>query len=93
MQDVIQFGPLVQTLGKQVINDPGFVPQILLHVGLFPILDWTRHFISLGIYTLLYKAIQPFDSLIRSQLNPVLTYRWNRTVEAWKYGSGADYSA
>ena len=90
-QDVIQFGPLAKTLGKQVSADPGFVPQILGHVGLLPILDWTRHFIALGTYTALYRALNPLDEIISNQLNPQLRFGWKRTLERWKFGSGSDY--
>lgn len=91
MQDVVQFKPLATTLFKQMTADPAFIPQILKHVGPLPILDWTRHFIALGWYTALYTALSPLDNLISSQLNPLLHYRWKRTLEAWKYGSGNDY--
>ena len=87
----MQFKPLALTLAKQMTADPGFIPQILLHVGPVPILDWTKHFIALGWYTALYKAFGPLDGLISTQLNPLLKFRWKRNLEAWKYGSGCDY--
>ncbi len=56
MQDVVQFGPMARTLFGQVLDDPGFVPQIFSHVGIPPMLDWARHFVALGSYTLLDKV-------------------------------------
>ena len=56
LQDVVQFGPMGQTLFGQVLADPGFVPQIFRHVGIPPMLDWIRHFSALGTYTLLDKV-------------------------------------
>lgn len=56
MQDVVQFGPLGRTLFGQVLDDPGFVPQIFKHVGIPPMLDWVKHFSALGTYTLLDKV-------------------------------------
>ena len=47
-QDVVQFGPLGATLLGQVQSQPGSIPAILQHVGPLPILDWTRHFLTLG---------------------------------------------
>ena len=32
-QDVIQFEPLLRTMAKQMVNKPGMVPQLLMHVG------------------------------------------------------------
>lgn len=90
-QDVVQFKPLALTLAKQMAADPGFIPQILWHVGPLPIFDWTRHFIALGWYTALHRTFASWDSLISSQLNPLLKFRWKRTLEAWKFGSGRDY--
>ena len=45
-----------KTLFGQVLDDPGFVPQIFGHVGIPPMLDWARHFAALGSYTLLDKV-------------------------------------
>jgi hypothetical protein len=45
---VVQFGPLGATLLGQVQSQPGSIPAILQHVGPLPILDWTRHFLTLG---------------------------------------------
>ena len=91
LKDVVKFKPLALTLAKQMTADPGFIPQILRHVGPVPILDWTRHFIALGVYTALHETLAPLDSLLSSQLNPLLKFRWKRSLEAWKYGSGNDY--
>ena len=91
LQDVVQFKPLALTLAKQMTADPAFIPEILRHVGVIPILDWTRHFVGLGWYTAMYKIFSPLDAFISSQLNPLLTFRWRRTLDAWKYGSGSDY--
>jgi lycopene cyclase CruP len=88
---VVQWKPLALTLAKQMVADPGFIPQILRHVGIVPILDWTRHFINLALYTALFKVFKPLEGSIGSQLSPLLRYRWQRTLEAWEYGSGKDY--
>ena len=56
LQDVVQFGPMGRTLFGQVLDDPGFVPQIFGHVGIPPMLDWARHFAALGSYTFLDKV-------------------------------------
>ena len=88
---MVQWRPLALTLAKQMAAEPGFIPQILGHVGVGPIFDWTRHFINLGLYTVLFKAFKPLETTISSQLSPMLKFRWQRTLEAWEYGSGMDY--
>jgi len=52
LQDVMQFGPLVSTISKQMVNDPAFVPPLLAHVGPGPLADWLVHVLGLGAYTL-----------------------------------------
>lgn len=91
LQDVVQFGALGRTLAGQMLARPAFVPQILAHVGVGPLLDWTRHFVLLGLFTGLYKAFKPLDGLVSSRLSLRLRYEWKRTLEAWEYGSGSDY--
>ena len=87
----MQFGPLGLTLVRQMMTNPGFVPQILGHVGLFPLLDWTRHYLALGWYSGLYRLSKPLDAAVSSQLTPSLRFHWKRILEAWEFGSGSDY--
>jgi hypothetical protein len=56
-QDVVQFKGLAATLLAATARDPLFVPQILGHVGLASVLDWSTHFAALGLYTLLYATL------------------------------------
>ncbi|KAK9820787.1 hypothetical protein WJX74_003932 [Apatococcus lobatus] len=92
LQDVVQFGGLASTLSGQVLADPFFTPKIFGHVGIGPLLDWTRHFVSLGTYTALHKyATSSTPPSQQSGLTPRQRYFKNRQREAWKYGSGLDY--
>lgn len=68
------------------------IPEILRHVGPGPLLDWTRHFIGLGVFTGLYRSLKPLDGLVSRRLNPELRYNWKRALEALEYGSGSDYA-
>ncbi|KAF6159123.1 hypothetical protein GIB67_032740 [Kingdonia uniflora] len=91
LQDVIQFGPLVKTLGLVMITKPQIIPSIFKQVGVPVLIDWCGHFFMLGYYTFLSTFIDP---VIRSWINglPVKTkYEWKRNLEAWKYGAGLDY--
>ena len=93
MQDVVQFGGLSSTLSGQVLSDPGFVPKIFAHVGIGPLLDWTRHYASLGTYTALHQyATKSTPPNQQPGLSPRQRYFKNRQREAWKYGSGLDYN-
>jgi lycopene cyclase CruP len=91
LQDVVQFRPLAQTLLRTGILHPGLVLNILPHVGLLTLLDWMIHFINLALYSVLYLiglALQPWIKT----LPPTQQYIWNCRLQAWKYGSGGDYS-
>lgn len=91
LQDVIQFGPLVKTLGLVMLTRPLIIPSIFKKVGILVLFDWSGHFLMLGLYTFLSSFIDP---LLRQLLDsfPVKTkYEWKRRLEAWKYGSGLDY--
>ena len=92
LQDVLQFGPLARTMAAQMAADPLFVPQLLLHIGAGPLIEWLGHVASLGAYAALHAAAAP---AVRRALLPQLTareqFRWRRAMEAWEYGSGQDY--
>ncbi|CAI9774483.1 unnamed protein product [Fraxinus pennsylvanica] len=91
LQDVIQFGPLVKTLGLVMLNRPQIIPSIFKQVGIPVLLDWSGHFFMLGYYTFLSTY---FDPAIRPLLNTFpakMKYEWRRRLEAWKYGAGLDY--
>lgn len=90
LQDVIQFGALAQTLGSQVVSNPGVVPEIFSHVGILALLDWMQHFIALGAYTALDKVSGPVKNWA-NRLNPKAQYKARRTLESWRFGSGSDF--
>lgn len=90
LQDVIQFGSLSQALFKTAIDHPLIVAKIIPQVGLPPLLDWMRHYWALGAYRGLSAVGErmgdPKGGSARQQ------YYIRRWLEAWKYGSGGDYS-
>ncbi len=90
LQDVVQFGPLYRTLLQVSLQAPGMIPKILQQVGPAALLDWMRHFAAFGVYSGLTQA-EPMIRKRCDQLPPVQRDRWNRRLEAWAYGSGADY--
>ncbi|CAL5219975.1 g1912 [Coccomyxa viridis] len=91
LQDVVQFGPMGKTLFGQVLDDPGFVPQIFGHVGIPPMLDWVRHFAALGSYTFLDKVGRPVLDNMAKGSDAKRQYRLRRLADAWRYGSGSDF--
>lgn len=90
LQDVVQFGGLSQTLLKTAIAHPALIAAIIPHVGVGALLDWMRHYINLGIYAGLATLEHPLQPWVKL-LPPSAQYTVQRSLEAWKYGSGADY--
>uniref|UniRef100_A0A0E0ELK8 Uncharacterized protein n=1 Tax=Oryza meridionalis TaxID=40149 RepID=A0A0E0ELK8_9ORYZ len=91
MQDVIQFGPLVKTLGLVMITRPQILPSIFKQAGPGVILNWSGHFVMLGYYTFLSTFIDPVLRPWVESLPLKNKYQWKRYLEAWKYGAGLDY--
>jgi lycopene cyclase CruP len=90
LQDVIQFGSLSQALFKTAIDSPLVVAKIIPQVGLPPLLDWMRHYWALAAYRGLSAVGERVgDRWERSTRQQYAIRRW---LEAWKYGSGGDYS-
>lgn len=90
LQDVVQFGPLYRTLMQVSLQAPGMIPSILQQVGPGALLDWMGHFAALGIYSGLNLAnplIRPWSERLPERSR----FRWQQRLEAWAYGSGADY--
>jgi hypothetical protein len=46
----------------------------------------------MGLYTVLNGVVTPvLDPVATVMKDPRQQFRWRRRMEAWKYGSGADY--
>ena len=98
LQDVPQFGALTATLANMMATRPLLIPRILVHVGPEALLDWFRHYLLMGLYSLLWTllggpltaALQP-RGLATRLLPPRAAYTLSRWLDAWQYGSGLDY--
>ncbi|KAI7837968.1 hypothetical protein COHA_008271 [Chlorella ohadii] len=90
LQDVIQLGPLVRTMGKQMVTEPLMVPQILLRVGPAAMADWLLHLLGLATYTFLDWDLQKYEPVI-DKLPPKPRFIMRRTLENVKFGAGKDY--
>jgi lycopene cyclase CruP len=91
LQDVVQFGPLYRTLLQVSLEAPGMIPTILQQVGPSSLLDWMGHFVALGVYSGL-SQMQPLIQGWSDRLPERSRLRWQRRLDAWAYGSGADYA-
>ncbi|AFZ57722.1 FAD-binding oxidoreductase [Anabaena cylindrica FACHB-243] len=91
LQDIVQYGALTQTLLKTGLSHPVLVAKIIPQVGLYSLLDWMLHYINLGVYTGLFSINPLLESLV-NMLPEKQQYYWHRLVDAWKFGSGGDYS-
>ncbi len=90
LQDVVQFPALSQTMLKMAIADPVLVRKVIQQVGAIALLDWMRHYLNLGAYSLLDscgKALSP----ILPNLIPEQQFFWQCQLNSWRYGSGGDY--
>jgi hypothetical protein len=93
VQDVLQAGPLAQTLGKQIADDPLSVPSILAWAGPGAMLDWLLHYLGLALFAFLHwdaakykRATNNFERLPRRT-----RFMLRRALEQWEYGAGADF--
>lgn len=91
LQDIVQFSALTKTLAKTGISHPALVARIIPQVGLANLLDWLVHYTNLGAYTALFTLSHILETWINN-LPPAQQYHWHRLVDAWKFGSGADYT-
>ncbi|MFN6483104.1 MULTISPECIES: FAD-dependent oxidoreductase [unclassified Nostoc] len=91
LQDIVQFSALTQTLLKTGLYHPILVAKIIPQVGLASLLDWMLHYSNLGVYTALLSLSPMLETWIKNQPKEQ-QYYWHRLVDAWKYGSGGDYS-
>jgi lycopene cyclase CruP len=82
---------LTKTLAKTGLSHPALVAKIIPQVGLANLLDWLVHYTNLGTYTALFALSHILETWIKN-LPPAQQYYWHRLVDAWKFGSGADYT-
>ncbi|PAX47906.1 FAD-dependent oxidoreductase [Brunnivagina elsteri] len=90
LQDVIQFSGLTQTLFKTGLLHPIEVIKVVPQVGSIALLDWTIHYINLGIYSVLSSFSPALEPWIKN-MSASQQYYWHRWIDSWKYGSGGDY--
>ena len=92
LQDVVQFPALALTLWQSSLAHPTLPLKIIPQVGFGELLNWMQHFSKLGLYSALYPlgtAIAPWTR----HWSPQAQYYYQRWLQAWKYGAGADYKA
>jgi lycopene cyclase CruP len=92
LQDVVQFSPLYRTLLQVSLQSPRMIPTILQQVGPRALLDWMGHFAALSAYSGLHQ-IQPLIQGWSERLPERSRFQWQRRLDAWAYGSGADYKS
>lgn len=91
LQDVVQFLPLLQTLGRTAIVHPTLTLKLLPQVGIPALVSWMGHYASLAGFTGLSWVGDRLQNWVE-QLPPGARYDWQCRLDAWKYGSGRDYS-
>lgn len=92
LQDVIRIDGLVGSLSRSFVADPFFMPQIVGHVGIPALVDWMGHVGMMSLYTALHSGVTPvLKPFVNTMKNERSRFKWNRRMEAWKFGSGCDY--
>ena len=89
LQDVVQFSALSKTLP---LVSPKLVLPIVPQVGIPTLIDWSRHYLTLA----LYSGLSPLGELAAPLANALPSkpqYYYHRWLDAWHYGSGGDYGA
>lgn len=94
LQDVVQFGGLFEAMARATLAAPLTVMRVVPQVGVAPLLDWTRHFLSLALYGALSAwddrvgVAQRIDTM--AGLPPERAFALRRWLDALRYGSGRD---
>ncbi len=89
LQDVVQFPALSQALARTSLAEPLLVLRLLPQLGIPTLLDWMQHYVNLGGYTMLDR-LHPLLAPIAARSTPQQQVRFQRWLEAWRYGSGRD---
>lgn len=92
LQDVVQAGGLVRTLGAMVAADPVFAARLLPHVGLIETARFGGHFSALAAYALAARVVETTgDASSAPDAADAAGFRRRRLVEALRWGSGRDH--
>jgi lycopene cyclase CruP len=88
LQDVVQFGPLLQILTLTGLKHPGLVAQLLPELA--PALPaWLGHYGALGLYDLLGRGAEAIAPWAQTWPDPAQA-QWQRWRDTWIYGAGRD---
>mmetsp|Transcript_11595 Transcript_11595/g.27021 ORF Transcript_11595/g.27021 Transcript_11595/m.27021 type:complete len:660 (-) Transcript_11595:82-2061(-) len=91
LQDVFSLRSLGVTLLSWFQRDPLVIPGLLTSMGPANVGAALGSFAGLAWYTVLTSVVVPVVNPIAESLPPKDRFRWRRSVEAWRYGSGLDF--
>eukprot|EP00468_Gymnochlora_sp_CCMP2014_P003645 CAMPEP_0167755032 /NCGR_PEP_ID=MMETSP0110_2-20121227/8599_1 /TAXON_ID=629695 /ORGANISM="Gymnochlora sp., Strain CCMP2014" /LENGTH=616 /DNA_ID=CAMNT_0007640975 /DNA_START=88 /DNA_END=1936 /DNA_ORIENTATION=- len=101
LQDVVQPGGLLGALAGVVKSKPQLVPRILQHVGPTPIFEWVGHVSFMLAYALAHsiastpnarKLLTGDPKIVKPSDDRKTQFLLRRRLDAFKYGSGADFN-
>ena len=92
MQDVVRIDGLAGSLARSFVADPTFMPEIVLHVGIPTLVEWLGHVSMITLYNILHNLSPVLEPFVDKMENKKEKYLWKRRMEAWKFGSGNDYT-
>jgi lycopene cyclase CruP len=90
LQDVVQFVPLLQTLGRTTIVHPIATFKLLPQMGVPTLVNWMGHYLALAGFTVADQVADQLQPWV-DRLPDAARYTWQCRLDAWKYGSGRDY--
>ena len=103
LRDVVRFDALSQTLFRVSLARPDLVISLIPRLGLPSLLDWMRHYLSLGAYgavaglgdrenvAAIAKKVRQQLQRSRPSLSAKVGFYGDRWLDACRYGSGADW--
>jgi len=84
LQDTILFWPLTRTMFGMMFVDPVAILRVVYLLGPKTLGQWFVHYVMLGLYTLC-------DFVLGGLRNTTKNFHVRRFMDAWHYGSGADF--
>lgn len=94
LQDVPQFRPLLATILGMMVEAPLAMPGIIMKMGPVAILTLTWHMTMMATFSVLDVAVGPAIRKLCEEnvLGGRVAHRALCAADAWRFGSGHDYS-
>jgi hypothetical protein len=92
LQDVPTVSALAGTIGGMMLDSPLAMPGLLARMGPVAVAEWSAHMAAMASYTAADLVLGEPLRVLADSLAPRERHRLLCQVEAWKFGSGLDYT-